>query len=208
MDLSKDTLSTEEDIRYATDVLRQGGVILYPTDTVWGLGCDVNNEEAIKRIYNIKHRDRRNAMLVLIDSYTTLNKYVINVPDIVHAWICENNSMFLDRLGISSNRPITIIYPMVHNVSPLLLGGDESLGIRITKERFSNQLCKLFGAAIVSTSANKSGCPTPKNYTEINPSIIDSVDYVCRYRRDESIETQSSSIVKLIDDNSFEIIRK
>ena len=185
-----------EDMKKACDVLQQGGIIVYPTDTIWGIGCDATNADAVERIYAMKQRTDHKAMLVLIDCPPKLNGYVSEVPDI--AW----------DLIEASDKPLTIIYPNAKNLAFNLLGEDGSVGIRITNERFSHQLCKLFQKPLVSTSANISGLPSPYLYNEIAEAIKNSVDYIVRYRQDETVGTKPSSIIKLGEDGCIQIIRE
>ena len=150
--------------------MRAGGVILYPTDTVWGIGCDATNPEAVKRVYEIKRREDSKSMLVLVDSDAKVDLYVKEVPAV--AW---------DLIELST-KPLTIIYDGAKNLAENLLASDGSIGIRVTAEEFSKQLCFRFRKAIVSTSANISGEPTPKSFSEISEEIKNSVDYIVSYR--------------------------
>ena len=145
-----------EEIKKACQVMREGGVILYPTDTIWGIGCDATNEEAVRRVYEIKHRADSKAMLVLVDSAVKVNFYVQDVPEV--AW---------DLIELA-DKPLTIIYSGARNLAPNLLAEDGSVGIRVTGEEFSKRLCQQFRKAIVSTSANVSGQPSPQNFSEIS----------------------------------------
>ena len=172
-------MTREEDIRNAVEVMRRGGVILYPTDTVWGIGCDATNEEAVKKVYQIKQRDDSKALICLVDSDARLQRYVRNVPDV--AW------QLIDCMV----KPTTLI-----------------LGIRITQEPFSKELCFRFHKAIVSTSANISGQPAAQNYCDIDPQLLEAVDYVCWSRRQEHQPHTPSSIIKLGQGGEVQIIRK
>ena len=185
-----------EDLKKACDVLQRGGVIVYPTDTIWGIGCDATNAEAVARVYALKQRTDHKAMLVLIDSPDKLTGYVSQVPDI--AW----------NLIEVSDKPLTIIYPNAKNLAFNLLGEDGSVGIRITNEPFSHELCKLFRKPLVSTSANISGQPSPGQFSEIAEAVKNGVDYVVRYRQDETTAAKPSSIIKISDDGHIIIIRK
>jgi len=186
----------KEEIKNAIEVLRAGGVILYPTDTVWGLGCDATNENAVKRIFEIKRRGDTKAMLVLIDNPAKLQSYVDEVPDI--AW---------DLIEFSE-KPLTIIYPNAKNLAANLIGKDKTIGIRVTKETFSKQLCAQFRNPIVSTSANISGNATPSSFNQISDDIKTSVDYVVNYRQEELSTPTPSSIIKLGKGNLFQLIRE
>jgi len=185
-----------DEIKKTVEVLRSGGVILYPTDTVWGLGCDATNEQAVKRIFEIKKRADAKAMLVLIDNPGKLQSYVDEVPDI--AW---------DLIEITE-KPLTIIYPEARNLAPNLIAEDKSVGIRITSEDFSKKLCAQFRKPIVSTSANVSGEPTPSNFSQISDEIKSAVDYVVNFRQDELSQPKPSSIIKLGKGNIFQLIRE
>ena len=189
-------MTQEQDIKNAVQVLRRGGVILYPTDTVWGIGCDATNEEAVAKVYKIKHRDDSKALICLVDSDARLQRYVRNVPAI--AWD------FLDAIV----KPTTLILDGAVNLAPNLIADDGSIGIRITKEPFSHELCYRFQKALVSTSANISGEPAAQNYCDISQEILDSVDYVCWSRRQEHKPHTPSSIVKLGSSGEVTIIRK
>ena len=157
-------MNINDDIRKACEVMEKGGVILYPTDTIWGIGCDATNEEAVKRIFEIKHRADSKAMLILIDTAAKLNYYVKDVSDV--AW---------DLIDLA-DKPMTIIYDGARNLAPNLLAEDGSVGIRVTNESFSKQLCQRFRKAIVSTSANISGNPSTANFSEIREEIKQAVD--------------------------------
>ena len=145
-----------EDIKKACEVMAAGGIILYPTDTIWGIGCDATNEKAVQRVYELKRRADNKAMLVLMDSEAKLDRYVSDVPDI--AW---------DLISVS-DKPLTIIYSSAKNLATNLLGADGSVGIRITNEEFSKKLCERFRKPLVSTSANVSGEPSPANFSEVS----------------------------------------
>ena len=186
---------SNDDIKKAVEVLRQGGVILYPTDTVWGIGCDATNTEAVKRIYAIKQREDAKSMLVLIENPNMLNSYVREVPEV--AW----------QLIEVSDKPLTIIYPGAKNLASNLLASDGSVGIRVTAESFSEQLIQRFRRPIVSTSANLSGRPSPQNFDEIEEEIRTAVDYVVQYRQEDQTRHSPSSIVKLGIGGEIQIIR-
>ena len=184
------------DLSEALRILRRGGVILYPTDTVWGIGCDATRSESVERIFRLKQRSDSKAMLVLMDSADKLAQYV-DVP--------EATESLLE--AADEGRPLTIIYPNACGVSPALIAEDGSIGIRITHEAFSNALCRGLGKPLVSTSANISGEPTPAIYAEISQAVKDGVDYICRYRRQDNAAKQPSAIIKINKDNTFNIIR-
>ena len=184
------------DISRAVETMRRGGVILYPTDTVWGLGCDPANPEAVERIFKIKRRADAKALITLVDNLARLERIVESVPEVA------------EQLIEVSVEPITIIYDRGVNVAPNLTAEDGSIGVRVTREAFSSELCKRMRSAVVSTSANISGEPTPMSFGEISPEILEAVDYVCESRRDELPAAKSSSIIKISDGGLFKIIRK
>ena len=193
-------MTREEDIKQAVETMRKGGVILYPTDTVWGIGCDATNIEAVKRVYAIKQRDDSKALICLVDSDARMQRYFRNVPDV--AW------QLIDGLKDSDARPTTLILDGAINLAENLIAEDGSVGMRITNEPFSKELCYRFQKAIVSTSANISGEPAAQNYCDIDPQIIDAVDYVCWSRRQEHKPHIPSSIIKLKENGEVTIIRK
>ena len=186
---------SKEDIRRAVEVMNQGGVILYPTDTIWGLGCDATNPEAVRRIYEIKQRTDAKALISLVDSETKVQFYVKEVPEV--AW---------DVMELSE-KPMTIVFDGGRNLAPNLLAEDGSVAIRITKEAFSKELCMRMKRAIVSTSANISGQPAPRCFTEISEEIKGAVDYICTSRQDEPPTQTASSIIKLGAGGEVTIIR-
>lgn len=176
--------------------MNEGGVILYPTDTIWGIGCDATNEEAVRRVYEIKQRSDSKAMLVLVDSAVKVDFYVQDVPEV--AW---------DLIEVA-DKPLTIIYSGARNLAPNLLAEDGSVGVRVTNEEFSKRLCQQFRKAIVSTSANVSGQPSPANFSEITEELKSLVDYVVGYRQDEIGHPKPSSIIKLDKGGVIKIIRE
>lgn len=184
-----------DDIRQAIEVMNRGGVILYPTDTIWGIGCDATNESAVRRIFEIKKRNDAKALITLVDSEAKVQFYVRDVPDV--AW---------DLIEFAEH-PLTIIYDNARNLAPNLLAEDGSAGIRVTKEEFSKHLCMRMKRAIVSTSANISGQPAPRCFADITPEIISAVDYVCISRRNENQNPPASNIIKLGTDGEVRIIR-
>ena len=187
----------KSDLHQALKVLREGGVILYPTDTVWGIGCDATNEDAVARVYDIKRRVDSKAMLVLLDGAGKLQGYMDKVP--------ETTWMLLE--ANDGQRPMTIIYPHAKNLATNLLAEDGSVGIRITQELFSKALCEQLRRPIVSTSANFSGEPAAKVFAEISPELIEVVDYVCEFRRDDNSLHLPSSIIKIDEKERITIIR-
>lgn len=190
------------DLQAAVQVMRQGGIILYPTDTVWGIGCDATNAEAVQKIYALKRREDSKAMLCLLDGAGKLQGYV-DVPDA--AWQLIEATTPEEGL---QQRPLTIIYPNARHVAPNLIAEDGSIGIRITDEPFSQALCRQLHHPIVSTSANISGETTAKNFRQISDEIKQGVDYICRYRQDDTTEKKPSVIIKVGTHNEIEIIRQ
>ena len=201
----------KSDLEEAVRVLRAGGVIVYPTDTVWGIGCDATNEEAVRRVYALKRRADSKSMLVLLDAPGKLQGYVEEVPEM--AWELLECTAPLQlplqggRENTESIRPLTIIYPRGKNLAKSLLAEDGSVGIRITREPFSKALCERLRRPIVSTSANISGEPAAKTFRQISEAVLEQADYVCLYRRDDEEEKAPSSIIKVGLHNEIEIIR-
>lgn len=189
------TQEQKEDLRQALATMQAGGVILYPTDTIWGIGCDATNPEAVKKVYAIKQREDAKALISLVDSEAKIGFYVPDVPDV--AW---------DLLECAE-RPLTIIYDRVRNLAPNLMAADGSAALRITKEEFSRELCMRMKRAVVSTSANISGQPAPSCFADIAPEILQAVDYVCTTRREEKGGAKASSIIKLTASAEVTIIR-
>ena len=186
----------QEDIKEACRIMQEGGVILYPTDTIWGIGCDATNEDAVRRVYEIKKRIDSKALLVLVDTSVKVDFYVSDVPEI--AW---------DLIDLA-DKPLTIIYSGARNLAKNLLAEDGSVGIRVTNEPFSKRLCERFRKAIVSTSANISGEPSPSNFQQISPEIIAAVDYVVKYRQEDMSKPKPSGIIKLGTGGLINIIRE
>ena len=184
-------MTINDDIKQACEVMQRGGIILYPTDTIWGIGCDATNAEAVQRVYKIKQRADSKALIVLTDSEAKVEYYVSEVPET--AW----------KLLDVAVKPLTLIYPGARNLATNLLAA-----IRITKEPFSQRLCRQFRKAIVSTSANISGNAAPHNFSEISDEIKNAVDYIVTARRDEIKESLPSSIIKLEADGTIKIIRE
>lgn len=190
-----ESMFEKEDLKSALEVLRQGGVILYPTDTVWGLGCDATNPAAVKRLYEIKQREDVKSMLVLIENPNMLHSYLKEVPEI--AW----------QLIEVTDKPLTIVYPGAKNLASNLIASDGSIGIRVTTERFTEHLIQRFRKPIVSTSANLSGRSTPQCFDEIEEEIKSASDYVVQYRQEEREQATPSSIIKLGIGGEIQILR-
>ena len=188
-------MKVEEDIKNAVEVMKRGGVILYPTDTVWGIGCDATNADAVARIYKIKKREETKAMICLVDSDNRIQRYVRNVPEV--AW---------DVMNLAT-KPTTVILDGAKGLAENLIAEDGSIAMRITQEEFSKALCYRMQKPIVSTSANISGEPTAQNYRDISEEIISQVDYVCATRRNEHKPHKPSSIIRLRQNGEVTIIR-
>ncbi len=183
------------DIKQALEVLRNGGIILYPTDTIWGIGCDATNEQAVKRVYEIKQREDSKSMLVLMENINLIDRYVDEVPEVAY-----------DLVELSE-KPLTIIYPNAKGLANNLLAEDGSVGIRISREQFTMQLIQRFKKPIVSTSANISGEASPLSFSDISEEIKAAVDYVVGYRQNDTTQTEPSSIIKLGVGGEIKIIR-
>ena len=189
-------MSYDEDIKESLATLRNGGIILYPTDTIWGLGCDPTDAAAIEKIFRIKSRSESKSLIILADSIQMVERYVSVVPDIVY------------ELTEVSDKPLTIIYPKGKNLTAKILSEDGSLAIRICKEAFCNELIKRFRKPIVSTSANYSGNRAPENFSDIEPSLIELVDYAVKYRQNDRNKYSASSVIKIEENGIIKIIRE
>lgn len=187
-----------DDIRAAVAVLRKGGIILYPTDTVWGIGCDATNSAAVQKVFEIKRREDAKALITLVGSEAQLERTVSGIPEVAY------------QLIEFSNKPLTIVYDGIAPYSGIaseLLAPDGSIGVRLTGEDFSRRLCLAFGKPLVSTSANISGEPTPATFSEISQEILDAADYVCSSRRTDTTPAKPSTVMRLSEDGSFKVIR-
>lgn len=189
-------LVADEEIAKAVEVLRAGGVILYPTDTVWGLGCDATNKEAVARIYEIKHRSDSKSLVLLASDLDMICRYVKVVPEIA-----------VDLVNVSVS-PMTIVYPDAVGLAENVVAEDGSVGIRIPMNDFCVKMVSKLRRPIVSTSANVSGEPTPKCFAEIPDIIRTSVDYIVDSKLESGATGKSSSIIKVGVDSEIEIIRK
>ncbi len=185
----------EDDIKQCLRILEAGGLILYPTDTIWGIGCDATNPQAVKRVYDLKRRADNKALIVLVDSTDHLDHYVVDVPP-----------MAIELIDVAV-KPLTLILDGAYNLAPNLLGENDSVGLRVSHERFSCQLCARFGKPIVSTSANVSGEPSAVTFAQISEEIVQGVDYVVKYRQDDLAPHAPSNIIKLASDGTFTILR-
>lgn len=185
-----------EDIKTAVQTLRKGGLILYPTDTIWGIGCDASNEDAVRRIFQLKQREDSKAMICLVDNANRMQRYLRQVPDV--AW----------DLVEFAEKPLTLILDGAVNLAPSLIAKDGSVGIRVTRENISHELCYRYERAIVSTSANISGAPSPSCFAEISDEIKNGVDYIMLSRQNDLSKGKPSQIIKLGLDGQIQIIRK
>jgi L-threonylcarbamoyladenylate synthase len=186
----------EDEIQNCLAVLRKGGVILYPTDTVWGLGCDARNKEAVNKLFKIKQRAEYKSMVVLVCNETMINRYVKEVPEV--CW----------ELLESAEEPLTIIYPDGRMLAENIIAADGSIGIRLVKEEFCNTLIHKFGKPITSTSANISGEIAPSSFSEIKLDILNHVDYIVNLRQKETNNTKPSTIIKVALNGEIKIVRK
>ena len=196
----------KDDLQEAIRVLREGGIIVYPTDTVWGIGCDATNEAAVSKIYALKQREDTKSMLMLLDSPAKLDYYV-DVPEAAEMLLETINDQMVNDQMVNA-KPLTLIYPNARHLAPNLIAEDGSIGIRITNEAFSKALCAQLKHPVVSTSANISGHPTAHFFHEIEEAILNGADYVCRFRREDETPHEPSSIIKVNSDNTFLIIRQ
>lgn len=188
-------IDLNKDIDAAVSVLDEGGVILYPTDTVWGIGCDACNPAAVEKVYRIKNRPDSKALITLVGSVGDLERWVEIVPPVA-----------VDMIS-GSERPVTVVFDKGRGLAPNLLAADGSVGLRVTSEAYSRALCDRLGRPVVSTSANVSGDPSPAFYAEISPEILSLVDYVACYRRDDTVPRQPSQVVKISSDGTVKILR-
>jgi L-threonylcarbamoyladenylate synthase len=185
-----------KDIQKAIEVLQAGGLILYPTDTIWGIGCDATNREAVDKVFKLKGRSSEKALIVLIENENNLASYVREIPDVAY------------QLIEYAEKPLTIIYDGAKNLAENLIAEDGSIGIRVTSHPFCKQLLQRFKKPIVSTSANLSGQASPASFYDISEEIKDGVDYIVNYGQDEINEYKASTIMKLGASGEFQLIRK
>ncbi len=185
-----------EDIQRALEVLKSGGIILYPTDTIWGIGCDACNAEAVDKVFKIKGRDAKKSMIILLDSPGKIASYVEEVPDVAY------------DLVEFAEKPLTIIYSQAKNLAPNVINQDGSIGIRITGDEFSKRLIQRFRKPIVSTSANLSNQSSPANFSEIAAELLSAIDYVVKWKQEDAQAQRPSTIMKLEPDGRFIFLRK
>ncbi|MFC4094380.1 L-threonylcarbamoyladenylate synthase [Euzebyella saccharophila] len=184
-----------QEINNCVEVLKNGGLILYPTDTVWGIGCDATNKEAVKKVYDLKNREDSKALICLVGNDGMLEKHVENVPDLAY-----------DLIDLST-KPTTIIYDHPKGIAKNLVASDNTLAIRVASDKFCQYLINKFRKPIVSTSANISGQPTPKSFDEISSAILKGVDYVVNLQPEHQ-NSVPSSIIKLSNDGTVKVIRE
>ncbi|MEJ5053037.1 L-threonylcarbamoyladenylate synthase [Sphingobacterium sp. MYb382] len=185
-----------DDLNKALETLKNGGLILYPTDTIWGIGCDATNAEAVEKIFALKGRDKQKSMIVLLHNDNQLASYVNDIPEVAYS-LMEYNE-----------RPLTIVYSNAKNLAANVPAEDGSIGIRVVKHPFCEHLLQRFKKPIISTSANISGEPSPKSFADISEHIIDGVDYVVAYQQDAKGDGISSTVMKLDPSGKFEFLRK
>ena len=188
-------MKLEEEIKKSVALLKKGKIILYPTDTIWGIGCDATNSKAVQRIYKIKGRSETKSMIILLESVKKIEKYVEDAPEIAYDLIANSAS------------PLTIVYPKAKNLAKNLIASDGSIAIRIVKGRFSGSVMKELSKPLVSTSANLSGQPTAPLFHQISKEVLDSVDYVVNAFRERVRAVKPSTIIKLEENGKFTILR-
>jgi len=186
----------EEEVKKAIEVLKKGGIIIYPTDTVWGIGCDATNDKAVQKIFRLKKRMNHKAMIVLICAAENINTIVEEVPDLAF------------DLMESWNKPLTIVYDNAKNLAKRLISSDKTIGVRVTKNAFNQAIIKGLGHPLVSTSANFSGKETPLFFNNIDKKLLESVDYVVDFERNISSEPKPSTVIRIHPDGDFDVLRK
>ena len=186
----------KDEINKALEVIKNGGVILYPTDTIWGLGCDATNAAAVDKLLKIKNRPAEKSLIVLLDVDSKLQSYVKEIPEVAY-----------DLIEYAEN-PLTIIFSDAKNLAANVINADGSVGIRIVEHDFCTPLIQRFRKPIVSTSANLSGKPSPKFFDDIDSEILDAVDYVVDFEQENRTIKKPSTIMKLTPSGQFEFIRK
>ncbi|ALW86607.1 translation factor Sua5 [Hymenobacter sedentarius] len=186
----------QQEVDAAVDALLLQQVILYPTDTVWGLGCDAESPPAVKQLYKLKGRPEGKPSIVLVADMAMLQRYAAQVPE------------ELEQLLAADTRPTTYILPASRAVAPELVGPDGTVGLRITKDEFCHKVVRRLGHGLVSTSANKAGEPAPAVYSEIDATILRGVDYVVNWRQDDETRVAPSRVVRLGEGGKLEVVRE
>lgn len=186
----------KEDLIAALETLKNGGLILYPTDTIWGIGCDATNPDAVAKVFHLKGRAEEKSLIILLDAEHKLASYVREIPDVAY------------QLIEYAERPMTIVYDGAKNLAPKLIGKDGSIGIRIVNHPFCQQLLQRFRKPIVSTSANISGKPSPKTFNDISEEIKNGVDYIVKIEQDKNQPATASTIIKLGAGGQYQLVRK
>lgn len=189
-------ISTQQEIGKTVEALRRGETILYPTDTIWGLGCDARDEEAVRRVFELKHRPSAKAMLLLAADLEMVSRFVGTIPEAARRILAE------------ATRPTTIIYDGARGIAPELIADDGSVGFRIPDDEFCLEVCRRLGAPVVSTSANISGLQPPLTFSMIDPAVRDAADYACTIRRDVKKPALPSNIYKVTTDGRVTVIRE
>jgi L-threonylcarbamoyladenylate synthase len=184
-----------DEVKKAFEVVQQGGIILYPTDTIWGIGCDASNTEAIQKIYSLKQRVAEKSMIILLDTENKLESYISEVPAVAY-----------DLIEFAEN-PLTLVMPGAKNISSALIAQDGSVGVRVSKHPFCQQLIQRLRKPLVSTSANISGQASPQNFAQISPVIIEGVDYVVDVDQHDLSVKKPSTIMRIDPSGMFEFIR-
>ena len=185
-----------DDIKNALRVLRAGGIILYPTDTIWGLGCDASNAAAVRKIYGIKQREESKSLIILVNSVSMLERYVDNPPEVAL------------QMAELSQKPLTIVYDRGRSLAEGVASADGSVGVRVCNDPFCEELITAFRKPIVSTSANKSGTDAPALFDEISEEIIAAVNYVCLYRQYDRSRLSASSVIRVSGNGAVKILRE
>lgn len=188
-------MTLAEEIKHSVELLKKGKIILYPTDTIWGIGCDATNSKAVQRIFKIKERNDSKSMIILLNSVESLEKYIRQVPPIAYDLIKNSAS------------PLTIVYGGAKNISKKLISKDGTIAIRIVKGRYTSQVIKQLGHPLVSTSANISGHPTAATFDQIGNEIIDKMNYVVEHFRERTRTLKPSTIIKINENGRFNILR-
>lgn len=185
-----------DEVKKAFDIVQQGGIILYPTDTIWGIGCDASNTDAVKKIFALKQRAEEKSMIILLDTENKLESYIRDVPAVAY-----------DLIEYSEN-PLTLVMPGAKNISPALIAADGSVGVRVSKHPFCQQLIQRLRKPLVSTSANISGQPSPQNFSQIAAEIIEGVDYVVDIEQHDLSIKKPSTIMRIDPSGLFEFLRR